>query len=697
MKKTLLIFFGLFAQIFYAQSDCTSALAVCGNSNISYTPSGFGNVQENPLGGGCLSLEHFSVWYTFTASTSGTLTFLITPNVNPANPTNTDYDWAVFGPNKQCGSLGSPLRCSYASTASGVLTGLNMTATDLTEGAGGDGFCRYLDVVAGETYYLIVDNFSTNTNGFVLSWGGTATLSSPFTSATQPYPFIPPGVPNATPGGPSEVIVCSDPATFDFTTLSTGIINGNPNFQVSYHTSSNDALTGNNPITAPQVVNTTTVYYYSLSYVDVANPNSPISKCKQTGTFKFKQGNITALDVTLTACNNNNNGTAIYDLTSANVLPSDPTAIKKYYPTMADLLAGTNEITNPANFTSSTGTVFVNVTTLQGCSDSAQITLNFYPVVVVTEATLRSCFIDTNPSTALFNLTTAAVTTQTGTKTYFPSLADAIAGTNEILNPTAYISPNGVVFVKVTNANGCYGVAKVNLIVLPPVYSNVLEDKIICMEDKTTLDAGPGFTGYAWSTGATTQSINNVSVGTYWVDLKTGTCITRQTVKVYASEQPVISLIDIVNNTVTVNVVGGTAPYQYSMDGINWQDSNAFTNVPRGDNMVYVKDAYDCDPITVDIVVPNLVNVITPNGDGVNDVIDYSALAGKQSLVLTIYDRYGGKVGQADKLSGFKWDGTTSGKKVPTGTYWYSVTWTENDKKNTPFKFSGWVLVKNRE
>jgi gliding motility-associated-like protein len=697
MKKTLLIFLGLFAQIFYAQSDCTSALAVCGNSNISYTPSGFGNVQENPLGGGCLSLEHFSVWYTFTASTSGTLTFLITPNVNPANPINTDYDWAVFGPNKQCGSLGSPLRCSYASTASGVLTGLNMTATDLTEGAGGDGFCRYLDVVAGETYYLVVDNFSANTNGFVLSWGGTATLSSPFTSAIQPNPFITPGVPNATPGGPNEVIVCSDPATFDFSTLSAGIINGNPNFQVSYHTSSNDALTGNNPIIAPQVVNTTTVYYYSISYVDVTNPNSPISKCKQTGTFKFKQGNITAVDVTLTACNNNNNGTGIYDLTSANVLPTDPTAIKKYYPTMADLLAGTNEILNPANFTSSTGTVFVNVTTLQGCSDTAQITLNFYPQVVVTEATLRSCFIETNPSTALFNLTTAAVTTQTGTKTYYPSLADAIAGTNEILNPTAYISPNGVVFIKVTNANGCYGVAKVTLIVLPPVYSNVLEDKIICIEDKTTLDAGPGFTGYAWSTGATTQSINNVTVGTYWVDLKTGTCITRQTVKVYASEQPVISLIDIVNNTVTVNAVGGTAPYQYSMDNINWQDSNVFTNVPRGDNMVYLKDAYDCDPITVTIVVPNLVNVITPNGDGVNDVIDYSALAGKQNLVLSIYDRYGGKVGQADKLSGFRWDGTTGGKKVPTGTYWYSVTWNENDKKNTPFKFSGWIMVKNRE
>jgi len=463
MKKFLLIFLTTLCQIFYAQSDCGSALAVCGNSNISYTPSGFGNIQENPLGGGCLSLEHFSVWYTFTASTSGTLTFLITPNVNPANPTNTDYDWAVFGPNKQCGALGSPLRCSYASTASGVLTGLNMTATDLTEGAGGDGFCRYLDVIAGETYYLIVDNFSANTNGFVLSWGGTATLSSPFTSAVQPHPFIPPGAPSATPSGPNEVIICADPAVFDFSSLSAGIINGNPNFVVSYHTSSNDALTGNNPITAPQTVNTTTVYYYSISYLDPVNPNSPISKCKQTGTFKFIQGNITAADATLTECNNNNMGTAIYDLTSAPVYANP--SVKKYYPTMNDLNNNTNEILNPANYVSSTGTVFVNVTTPQGCSDSAEITLNFNPVVVVTEATLRSCFIESNPSTASFNLTAAAVTVQPGiTKKYYPSVTDAVNSTNEITTPTAYIVQNGVFYEKWLNGNGCNGVGKWNLI-----------------------------------------------------------------------------------------------------------------------------------------------------------------------------------------------------------------------------------------
>jgi gliding motility-associated-like protein len=333
-------------------------------------------------------------------------------------------------------------------------------------------------------------------------------------------------------------------------------------------------------------------------------------------------------------------------------------------------------------------------------TDCEQVTLTFTvsESPVVTEATLRTCFIPTNPATGLFNLTLAGVTVTPGViKQYYPSPTDAQNGTNEILNPLNYIAPNGVVYIKVSNANGCFRIAKVTLIVFPPVYSNILEDKIICMEDKTTLDAGPGFTSYKWSTGATTQTINNIAVGTYWVDLKTGECTTRQAVKVYASEQPVISTIDISNNTVTVNVVAGTAPYKYSIDNINWQDSNIFNNVPRGNNTFYVKDDYDCNPIDVEVTVPNLINVITPNGDGVNDIIDYSELSHKPNLVFNIFDRYGAKMHQGNKANGYKWDGAVGGKKVPTGSYWFDISWNEPNSKQTPIKYSGWILVKNRD
>lgn len=333
-------------------------------------------------------------------------------------------------------------------------------------------------------------------------------------------------------------------------------------------------------------------------------------------------------------------------------------------------------------------------------TDCEQITLNLTVSEnpKVNDATVRTCFLDSNIATGLFNLTNVNVTTATGvTKKYYPSLTDAHAGTNEILTPANYVAPNGVVYVKVINANGCYSVAVITLVVLPPVQSDVLKDKIICMEDTTTLDAGPGFKSYEWSTGATTQMINNVGVGVYWVKLKTGECVTMQTVKVYASEQPVISDVDISNNTITVNVIGGTPPYKYSIDHINWQDSNVFTNVARGNVSVYVMDNYNCEPIKVDITVPNLINVITPNEDGKNDFIDYSALAVKNNLVCNIFDRYGSKIFQADKTNGYKWDGTSGGKRIPTGNYWYEIGWNEPNSKQTAVKYTGWIMVKNRE
>ena len=700
MRKLLLFILLCISHTYYSQADCATALSVCGNSNITYSPTGYGNIKELVNSGSCIDFtgEHNSIWYKITIATGGTLTFDLVPN----NP-DADYDWAIFGPNVTCGSLGSPIRCNAATVIGpGPATGLNMTST-LLSAAGGSltPYCKYLDVLPGQTYYLFIDNWVSSTSSttapFSLTWGGTATLASPFTDPNiQTQPFNPPGIPAANPADPREVVICSSTALFDFSTLSAGILNGNQNFSVSYHLSQNDALTGNNPITAPKMVNTTTVYYYSINYTDPSNATNPLNKCKQVGTFKFKDGSITVKNVTLTECNNNNAGTALFDLTTADVI-SNPNVTKKYYHTMADLNAGINEITTPMAFVSAEGIIYVKVTSEFGCTAIAQITLKFYPVVVVNEVTLRSCFIEANPSTASFNLVNASVTGQTNpTKKYYPSMTDAVNQTNEILNANNYIAPNGFVYVRVSNAQGCYTVARITLVVIAPVYSTTLKDVTICAEDQTTLDAGTGFKSYEWSTGATTQTIK-AGIGVYWVKLKTGECITTQTVKVLPSEQPVVSGIDISNNTITVLVTGGNPAYKYSIDNIIWQDSNVFNNLSRGDHKVYVKDSYDCDPIEIGVVVPNLVNVITPNADGVNDVIDYSALANKQNLVMNIFDRYGSKIFQADRSNGYKWDGTQGGRKVPTGTYWYSITWNENDKKNTAIKFTGWVLVKNRE
>ena len=399
-------------------------------------------------------------------------------------------------------------------------------------------------------------------------------------------------------------------------------------------------------------------------------------------------------DANLTACPYN--GTAIYDLTATN-LTTFANAVIHYYPTLSDAQNGTNQIPNPSAYVSAEGNVYAKVTTPEGCTDYSKITLKHYTQPEVKDATLISCFLENETEKAEFNLLSANVGGETNAvKKYYPSLVDAENNTNEITNPYAYKSFNTNVYVRVYNTNGCYSIAKINLHVTPPKFSQTLQDKAICIEDRTTLDAGSGFTSYLWSTGATTQIINNVSVGEYWVILTSDGCPTKQTVHVNKVPEVVISNVDISNNTITINAVGGTAPYQYSADAINWQDSNIFTGVPRGQNTFFVKDSFDCEPVSIEITVVNLVNAITPNDDGINDFVDYSALRYKENISFGIYDRYGNKLYIGDEKNSWRWDGRSANKKVLTGTYWYQISWNENNTTKTPVKYSGWIVVKNR-
>jgi gliding motility-associated-like protein len=331
--------------------------------------------------------------------------------------------------------------------------------------------------------------------------------------------------------------------------------------------------------------------------------------------------------------------------------------------------------------------------------DCEQITLNLNVVpFVVTDVSITACQYDVDPY-AYFDLTTANVTTYNPVaKKYYRTLADLLAGANEITNPASYPSTGGTVYVKVTTNEGCTANAKITLTALPIKKSPVLVDKYICIDSKTNLDAGPGYDSYRWNTGATTSAINDVPVGEYWVMLGKNGCFLKQIVSVKKADDPVITQIEISNNTATVIVNGGKPPYKYSVDGTSaWQDSNAFTGLSRGQHTFYVKDAYDCTPVSVEITVPNLVNAITPNGDNKNDYIDYSELSYKENLIFVVYDRYGNKIFTGDKFNNYKWDGKHYDKKLVTGTYWYHINWNEPNTAKTPIKYTGWILVKNRE
>jgi hypothetical protein len=152
-------------------NDCSRATPLCSGTSLNLNARGPGLVAEGCTGNTCpAGGENHTNWYTFTVATSGTLTMLIDPQTN-----TDDYDFAIYGPNTTCNTLGVPIRCTDSGNTGN--TGLNTTAVDNIESVTGDAFLAQMNVIAGQTYTLVVDEWLSNTgNGYALSFGGTATL-----------------------------------------------------------------------------------------------------------------------------------------------------------------------------------------------------------------------------------------------------------------------------------------------------------------------------------------------------------------------------------------------------------------------------------------------------------------------------------------------------------------------------------------
>lgn len=277
---------------------------------------------------------------------------------------------------------------------------------------------------------------------------------------------------------------------------------------------------------------------------------------------------------------------------------------------------------------------------------------------------------------------------------YYTQALDAQKKQNPISSNQS-VKTNQVFYVRIESPSQCADWAKITININIPSASNYLEDKQICKNATTDLDAGPGFQ-YKWSTGETTRLVYNKGIGTYYVDLEAPNgCVYRQFVNITATTEPIIENILEQGNSIIVNVSGGTAPYEYSLDQINWQTSNTFSNLKRGLQKAYVRDALKCTILEKEFLIINLINAITPNGDGNNEVLDYSDLRIKKDVKFLIYDRYGNTVHQEINSQKYIWDGSVNGRMVPTGTYWYILSWIEPDT-GLPISYKGWVLVKNR-
>ncbi len=265
---------------------------------------------------------------------------------------------------------------------------------------------------------------------------------------------------------------------------------------------------------------------------------------------------------------------------------------------------------------------------------------------------------------------------------------------NPIANPSAYVLNIGttVIRVKVSTAAGCFKLVRLSLTLNPKPVVTLPAKLDFCAGKSAILDPGPGFKSYLWSTGATTQTITVSNPGNYSVKVTNNFgCENTASTQVTHTVLPSIVSINITNTTATV-ILSETGSFEYSLDNSTWQDSNIFTNLSMGEYTVYVRTKAGCTIGQKKFSIFNIPNVITPNGDGINDTWRIAGLENYPGTEVILYDRRGMLIfKEVIKKSSFQWNGKYDQQPIPTGSYWYTIQ--VSDGRN----YSGWLLIKNRE
>ncbi len=191
--------FGLCIDDFFAprspESDCIDAVVLCDKSPFSIENLNSVGNDRNEVAGSCIQEEFASAWYVWTCDEPGTLTFDLIPNNFIPGRESDDLDFAVYelpGGIRDCANK-RLIRCMASGANVGQPfsawercngpTGLRDGETRTEEfpgcGPGDNNYVAPIQMQAGMSYALIINNFSRSGLGFTIEFGGTGTFLGP--------------------------------------------------------------------------------------------------------------------------------------------------------------------------------------------------------------------------------------------------------------------------------------------------------------------------------------------------------------------------------------------------------------------------------------------------------------------------------------------------------------------------------------
>ena len=481
------------ANICFAQqpTDCINAITVCGSSEINLDVNGIGLQELNGLNN-CSSQENNSIWLKVTLVTDGTLGFTLTPE---STSIVEDYDFFVFGPNPICGSLVPAIRCSttnpQAANQGNNLTGMNSTETDTSEGPGqfGNSFVRWLDVTAGETYFIVIDRPIGN-SPFNLEWTGTAEFASP--------PVNDSGSSTAPNISKCDVDIPFDDneTTFDLSINSSIIIGSQTNVTVSYFESESDANIDSNPITG--------------LYTNLSNPQEVYAKITDdiTGCFEIipfelivNSGPSFTVPSDYELCDNFDDGNAsngqiTFDLQTKNAEILNGQNAANFNITYHEGLFQAENNTDPLpnlfyNTVINLQTIFVRIEDASNanCFSTTTLILRVLEIPVAVDSLLLQC---SETNFGVFNLNNSNDLVTGGipnrSTKFYTSLDDAQNSTDEITDSNSFTNttnPQTIYVQVINNTTICFNIAELTLNISN---TSVLNAQITTCDDDGTED-----------------------------------------------------------------------------------------------------------------------------------------------------------------------------------------------------------------
>mgnify|MGYP000900020298 CR=1 FL=1 len=242
------------------------------------------------------------------------------------------------------------------------------------------------------------------------------------------------------------------------------------------------------------------------------------------------------------------------------------------------------------------GNYAVTVTNAAGCTATTNkvITVNALPVPSVT-GTLAFC--------------AGKNTTLTVPGSYASYQWSNGATTSNITVNTA-----STFTVTVTDANGCTGSKSATTTINTNPVPSITGNNSICQGQSSTISAG-SYSGYSWSTGATTSSININTAGNYSVTVTDANgCTGTATFNLAVNANPTPAITGITSfcagGNSTLNAGSGYTNYLWS-GGATTQTINVTTS---GNYIVTVTNAAGCTATTNKVITVNALPVPTISG-----------------------------------------------------------------------------------